>query len=205
MSRGYSNSSSLPVFALVLILWSLHVKTQVSYTLCFAVAFCAQGAGRGGLGGQSQPMRASLKKREQEEEIQVLPENVSLQRRDNDEKPLGRSAGGSLTSKVSLRSDEVQREAPADPPPAATRQLNRVYLITSSVAMYAAPFFLFRSFHAFLRAKTQFRVKGFVSEVISWNSSTFSFVCFFSVCIEALVLVIKGFSRKQRVNEKSSG
>lgn len=68
-------------FALVLILWSLHVKTQVSYTLCFAVAFCAQGGGAGVGGGQSQPMRASVKKREQEEEIQVLPENVSLQRK----------------------------------------------------------------------------------------------------------------------------
>lgn len=38
-------------FALVLILWSLHVKTQVSYTLCFAVAFCAQGGGAGVGGG----------------------------------------------------------------------------------------------------------------------------------------------------------
>lgn len=58
------------------------MKTQVSYTLCFAVAFCAQGGGAGvGGGGQSQPMRASVKKREQEEEIQVLPENVSLQRK----------------------------------------------------------------------------------------------------------------------------
>lgn len=48
-------------FALVLILWSLHVKTQVSYTLCFAVAFCAQGGG--GWGG-AKPANESQREEE---------------------------------------------------------------------------------------------------------------------------------------------
>lgn len=50
-------------FALVLILWSLHVKTQVSYTLCFAVAFCAQGGGAG-VGGGAKPANESQREEE---------------------------------------------------------------------------------------------------------------------------------------------
>lgn len=58
----------LASFALVLISWSLHVKTQVSYTLCLLLLSCT------GIASQWAP----AEEEEQEEEMQVLPENVPL-------------------------------------------------------------------------------------------------------------------------------
>lgn len=81
-SRGYSNSSSLPVFRSrsYLVVFACEDSSVVHTMLCCCF-LCTGGRGGGWGGGQSQPMRASVKKREQEEEIQVLPENVSLQRK----------------------------------------------------------------------------------------------------------------------------
>lgn len=66
--------------------------------------------------------------------------------------------------------------------------------------MYAAPFFFsfsvvscIPSCENTIKGEITNHHQGFVSEVISWNSSTFFL---FSVCIEALDLVIKGFFEK---------
>lgn len=162
-SRGYSNSSSLPVFRSrsYLVVFACEDSSVVHTMLC--CCFLCTG-GRGGGWGGAKPANESQREEEGTGRGNtgaswkcVAPAQEIMTKTP----PLGRSAGGSLTSKVSLRSDEVQREAPADPPPAATRQLNRVYLI-ASLRHVRRPvfFFLFRSFHAFLRAKTQLKEKS---------------------------------------------
>lgn len=90
----------LASFALVLISWSLHVKTQVSYTLCLLLLSCT------GIASQWAP----AEEEEQEEEMQVLPENVPLKCRVYEKKKTEKNLGGSARShyqQVSLRSDEV--------------------------------------------------------------------------------------------------
>ncbi len=92
---GEFEQLELASFALVLILCSLHVKTQVSYTLCLLLLLCTGEASQWEIAEEG----------EQEEEIQVLPENVPLMYRDC-EKNLAGSAR-SRYQQVSLRSDEV--------------------------------------------------------------------------------------------------
>lgn len=98
--------------------------SSVVYTM-LAVAFVHGG------GGCNQPMKASCRKEEQEEEIQVLPESVRLEFRDCDKTLVGRP--GLATSKF-LWGQMRCTWSYADRPPAATRQLNRIYLIMSSVS-----------------------------------------------------------------------
>lgn len=113
-----SNSLSLPVFSLVLILCSLHVKTQVSYTLCFAVCFCA----RAKPANQSQ-----LKKRNRKGKYRCF---LKMCRSSTEitKKPW-RVQPGPVTSK-SLWGQSRCTPSFADPPPAATRQLSHVCLMS---------------------------------------------------------------------------
>lgn len=116
---GEYEQLELASFALVLILCSLHVKNQVSYTLCLLFAF---------VHGRSQPMRANWR-RGTGRGIKVLPENVPLKYRDYEKAFAGQP--GPATSKF-LWGQMRCTQSYADPPPAATRQLNHVYLMSSA-------------------------------------------------------------------------
>lgn len=95
---GESEQLELASFALVLILCSLHVKTQkVSRALRFLLLSCT------GDGGQCKP----AEEEEQEEEIQVLPENAPLKHRDYGKKKPRRVSRVSLPASFS----EVRRGA----------------------------------------------------------------------------------------------
>lgn len=123
----------LASFALVLILWSLHVKTQVSYTPCLLLLLCT------GVASQWAPAEDE----EQEEEMQVLPENVPLKCRVHEKNthkkknPLAGQSG--LTTSKFLWGQTRCTQSYAGPTGSATRQLNRVYLIKSS-GSFTLPF-----------------------------------------------------------------
>lgn len=70
---------------------------------------------------------------EQEEEIQVLPENAPFKYRDYEKKPWRVSQVSLPASFSEVRRSAQKKKAYVDPPPAATRQLNPVYLIMSIV------------------------------------------------------------------------
>lgn len=112
--RGKFKQLELASFALVLILCSLHVKTQVLYTLRLPLL-----PRTGGEASQWKP----VKEEEQEEEVQVLPEKCRLasmkktQKEEQEEGKEGLAMAGN--QQVSPRSEESH----TDPPPAATSQL----------------------------------------------------------------------------------
>lgn len=119
---GNSNSSSLPVSLLflscALCMWRLKCCTHYACCCCCAWAKPAN--------------ESQLKKRNRKRKYRCF---LKMHRSSTEitKKNLGGSAR-SRYQQVSLRSDEVhKKKAYVDPPPAATRQLNPVYLIMSIV------------------------------------------------------------------------
>lgn len=185
-SRGYSNSSSLPVFRSrsYLVVFACEDSSVVHTMLCCCF-LCTGGRGGGWGGGKASQWEPAWRRGNRKRKYRCFLKMCRSSARDYDENPPPRQVSRGLANQQSF--SEVRRGATRSSRRSTTscNQATQPCLPDNVIAPCTPPrFFSFSvvscipSCENTIKGEITNHHQGFVSEVISWNSSTLFF--FFS-------------------------